>query len=83
MFSLSVPQIYEASTKLNPPVKIIPLSSPVLARYLRFYPTSCVPPKCCLSVEIFGCDVGESQCLLREASLFMAGRVGAGKKWVG
>ena len=49
-------QVYEASQSLVPEVRIVPLDFPVMARYVRLYPTGCLPSRCCLAVEIYGCD---------------------------
>lgn len=39
-------------------MKIVKLVLPVRARYLRFYPKNCLPVKCCLAVEVYGCEPG-------------------------
>jgi hypothetical protein len=51
-------KVYEASQRLVPEISIVPLKSPVTARYLRLYPTGCISSRCCLAVEVFGCDPG-------------------------
>ncbi|XP_046850401.1 uncharacterized protein LOC124443899 [Xenia sp. Carnegie-2017] len=49
-------QIYDVTTRLFQKMKIVKLVLPVRARYLRFYPKNCLPVKCCLAVEVYGCE---------------------------
>ena len=53
---LTIVKLYQASQSFVPEVRIVRLISPVMARYLRLYPTGCIPSQCCLAVEIYGCD---------------------------